>query len=132
MSSDNKDNITATSPPMANRNPFQQFADKFWVIEKKETRKAYPLMMMMFLICFSYTLLRDLKDVMVLEIGKSELISYLKLFGTLPVSIVFMVAYTKLALNKSKAYIFYSMLGFFLGLFALIMAAYALYVSTFY
>jgi AAA family ATP:ADP antiporter len=123
------DKVTIDDSPAMNqgsRNIFQRFGDKYWLIENKETRKAYPLMLMMFLICFSYTLLRDLKDVMVLEIAKSELISYLKLFGTLPVSIIFMIFYTKLSLTKSKAFIFYSMLGFFLSLYALIMVAYAL------
>jgi AAA family ATP:ADP antiporter len=62
---------------------------------------------------------------MVLDISKSELISYLKVFGTLPVSIIFMIVYTKMSVNRSKAFIFYSMHGFFMVMYAFIMIAYA-------
>lgn len=105
--------------------PLNDFKHRYWLVHGKETRKAYPLMMIQFLTCFCYTLIHQVKEVMVLEISQSELISYLKLLGTLPVSIIFMVIYTKMSVKFTKPFIFNSILSFFLGTYAFIMVMYA-------
>lgn len=115
-------------------NPLTYFREHFWLVRGREGRKLYPMMAMIWILVFNYTLVHNLKEVclgsltlqiMLLEISKSELISYLKLMGTLPVSVIFMVVYAKLAATRSKPFIFYSMSIFFMVLYALLMLAYA-------
>ncbi|EPZ36557.1 ADP/ATP carrier protein [Rozella allomycis CSF55] len=107
------------SAPDAVRKP--TLRERFWPIESHEHKKLVPLILMMFLICFSYTLLRDLKDVMVLQIGTSESISYMKLGGVLPSSVIFMMIFTKLSIKNTKKFVFYSMLSIFMVVFGLIL-----------
>ncbi|CEO97610.1 ADP,ATP carrier protein [Plasmodiophora brassicae] len=90
-----------------------------WPVEPHENKKVVPMVLMMFLICFNYTLLRDLKDVLVLESMATSAILYLKLVFTLPASIIVMLVYTKMSLKMSKPNIFYSWMTFFVGFFAL-------------
>ena len=66
-----------------------------WPVERFERKKVIPLIAMMFLMCFNYTLLRDIKDVLVLNaIGPASMV-YLKLFFVLPSAVVFMFVVNK-------------------------------------
>jgi AAA family ATP:ADP antiporter len=100
--------------------------EKFLDIYTHERKILYPLFLKIFLVCFSFTLLRSAKDIMLLEVGKAELASYLKSFGTLPLGIAF-VALNMWASSKfSKRAVYYTTSSIFLVLFALIMVLYPL------
>ena len=59
----------------------------------KELKKVLPLGLMFFFILFSYTILRDTKDVLVVTAPKSgaEIIPFLKTYVQLPGAIAFTV-----------------------------------------
>jgi len=80
---------------------------------------------MFFFILFSYTILRDTKDVLVVTAPKSgaEIIPFLKTYVNLPGAIGFTVLYSKLTNKYSREEIFYRIVGTFVaffGLFALL------------
>ena len=81
--------------------------------------------LMMLFILFNYTTLRNVKDSLVINAQGSdaEIVSFLKLWGTMPAAIIFMVFYAKITEFLSKENIFYlcitSFVTFF-GAFALI------------
>jgi TLC ATP/ADP transporter len=64
---------------------------------KKELRKLVPLALMFFCILFSYTILRDTKDVLMVTAPKSgaEVIPFVKTYCNLPIAIVRYMAFTR-------------------------------------
>lgn len=82
--------------------------------------------LMMFFILFNYTILRDTKDSLVITAPGSaaEALSFLKLYGTTPMAVLFMVIYAKLANVLSREGLFYAALVPFLVFFA----AFALFI----
>eukprot|EP00474_Spongospora_subterranea_P008644 CRZ09102.1 hypothetical protein [Spongospora subterranea] len=90
-----------------------------WPVERYENKKVIPMIMMSFLICFNYTLLRDLKDVLVLGEMPTAVVPWLKFGLVLPSSVVVMLIYTKMSLRMSKEAIFYTFMSSFLAFFAL-------------
>jgi AAA family ATP:ADP antiporter len=84
-------------------------------------KKFVPMGLMMMFILFNYTLMRDSKDVLVVNAPKSgaEVLSFLKLFGVLPCAMIFMIIYAKLANVMSSEKIFYTLVLFFMAFFTL-------------
>ncbi len=91
-----------------------------WPVTRKEAKKVLPLALMMFFVLFNYTILRDIKDVLVLTAHGcgSESFSFLKAWGTLPCVIILMACYGKLSTTLSKPVLFRSTVLFFFGVFA--------------
>ncbi len=88
-----------------------------------ELKKFIPMALMMLFILLNYTILRNVKDSLVVNAeGQDEgIISFLKLYGTTPSAILFMLLYAKLTNVFSREKIFYlSIIPFitFFGLFA--------------
>lgn len=97
-----------------------------WPIHSYELKKIIPMLIMFFCISFNYTILRDMKDSLVVTAGGSgaEVIPFLKFWGVLPGAVIFMLIYAKLSNKLSKPALFYSCIAPFLiffGLFALIL-----------
>lgn len=92
-----------------------------WPITAKESRKVLPLALIMFFVLFNYTILRDVKDSLILAARGcgAEAISFLKLWGTLPAAILMMAIYSRLSLSLSKPALFRTIVFLFLGFFAL-------------
>ncbi len=92
----------------------------FWPIHGYETKKFLPMGLMMLCILFNYTILRDIKDVLVVlaPAGGAETISFLKLYGVTPSAILFMVLFVKLANVLSKENLFYAIILPFVLFFA--------------
>jgi AAA family ATP:ADP antiporter len=88
---------------------------------KKEARKLVPLGMMFFCILFSYTILRDTKDVLVVTAPGSgaEIIPALKLLVNFPAAILFTVVYSKLNNKMPPQKVFYTCILPFLTFFGL-------------
>ena len=74
----------------------------------KELKKVVPLGLMFFFILFSYTILRDTKDVLVVTApgGSAEVIPFLKTYVNLPGAIGFTVLYSELTNRFSRETVF--------------------------
>lgn len=98
----------------------------FWPIHNYEIKKFLPMGIMMFCILFNYTVLRDTKDSIIVNAPGSgaEALAFIKLYGTTPVAILFMIVYAKLANVLSRENLFYAALVPFLVFFG----AFALFI----
>lgn len=97
----------------------QNLLFKLFPIEKGEWKRFLPMALMMFFILFNYTILRNVKDTLVTN-GKgaeAEIISFIKLFGTMPAAILFVLLYSKLSNLLKRQTIFYLITGFFVAFF---------------
>jgi AAA family ATP:ADP antiporter len=92
----------------------------FWPIHSFEVKKFLPMGLMMFFILFNYTVLRDTKDALVVTAPGSaaEALPFIKLYGTTPMAILFMLIYASLANRLSRQALFYAALLPFLVFFA--------------
>ncbi len=97
-----------------------------WPIYSYELKKILPMLVMFFCISFNYTILRDMKDTLIVTAGGSgaEALPFLKFWGVLPSAVIFMLIYAKLSNKLSKPALFYACIAPFLiffGLFALVL-----------
>lgn len=102
---------------------FSKLRAAIWPIEGKEMKKFLPMGLMMFFILFNYTILRDTKDMLVVGASGAEAVNYLKFFGVMTASVLFVILYTKLSNLLSPEKLFYTVLTPFLiffGAFAFI------------
>jgi AAA family ATP:ADP antiporter len=90
-----------------------------WPIYSFELKKFLPMAFMMMCILLNYSLLRAVKDALVVTSMGAEAIPTLKLWFVLPSALVFMIVYSKLMNLFSKNKVFYIVLSFFLTYFAL-------------
>lgn len=90
-----------------------------WPIHNFELKKFLPMGLMMIFILFNYTLLRDTKDAIIVNAPGSgaEALAFVKLYGTTPAAVLFMLIYVKLANALSKEGLFYATLVPFLVFF---------------
>ena len=109
---------------MADTKPeFGKLRSFFWPIYSFELKKLLPMLFLFFLILFNYTILRDTKDTLIVAgtTTGAEIIPFLKVYGVLPLAIIFMFLYAKLSNVLSKQALFYTTITPFLiffGLFA--------------
>jgi AAA family ATP:ADP antiporter len=96
---------------------FNKFQQIFWPIHNYELKKFLPMVLMIFFFLFNYTIMRDTKDTLVVTAAGAEVIPFLKLWGTLPVSILFVLIYSKLSNVLKPATLFYTMVTPFLIFF---------------
>ncbi len=102
---------------------FSKWRSFFWPVHRFELKKVLPMLGIVFLVLFNYTLLRDGKDSLIVPNCGAETIPFLKVYGTVPIAILFMVIYSRLSNTLSKEKLFYTCLMPFLiffGLFALV------------
>lgn len=99
---------------------FKGWRKYLWPVHGSEFKVVFLLSIMMFGILFNYTILRDIKDIFILtaDCCGSEAMSFIKAWGTVPVSLILMSAYARLSLSVSKAKLFYITLAFFVLFFA--------------
>lgn len=90
----------------------------FWPIHNHELKKFLPMVLMMFCFLFNYTIMRDTKDTLIVTAAGAEAIPFLKFWGTLPMSILFVLVYAKLSNLVKPATLFYSMVLPFLLFFS--------------
>ncbi len=98
---------------------FSKLRDAFWPIQKNELKKFLPMGMMMFLVLFNYTLLRNTKDALLITAPAcgAEVIPFLKPW-VMVCAVLFFVVYIKLSNILNRAALFYSCLLPFLVFFA--------------
>ena len=100
---------------------FSKWRARLWPVHNFELKKLIPMLLLFFLIVFNYTILRDTKDTLIVTAPNSgaETITFLKVWGVLPMATLFMLGYAKLSNILSKQKLFYTTVGIFVGFFAL-------------
>jgi ATP:ADP antiporter, AAA family len=91
----------------------------FWPIHAFELEKIVPMLLMFFFISFNYTVLRDTKESLLVTAAGAEALPFIKLWGTVPAAVFFMLMYTKLSNVFSRETLFYLTTLTFLAFFAL-------------
>ena len=92
-----------------------------WPIYRHELKKMLPMFFMLFLICFNYTILRNMKDAVVITAAGAEIIPFIKVWALLPMAVVVTLFFAKISNIFSQERVFYIMISLFLvfyGLFA--------------
>lgn len=100
---------------------FGKIRSFLWPIHNYELKKLLPMLFLFFCILFNYTVLRDAKDGLIVTAPKSgaEAIPFLKVYGVLPMAIIFMFIYAKLSNVLSKKNLFYACVTPFIAFFIL-------------
>lgn len=91
----------------------------FWPIHGYEKRKVLPMLLMLVLICFNYSILRNLKDSLVITTSGAEIIPFIKMWVLLPMAVLLTVIFARLTNRYSQERVFYIMVSIFLVFFAL-------------
>jgi AAA family ATP:ADP antiporter len=100
---------------------FKGLRSIIWPIHDFELKKFLPMGLMMLCILFIYTLVRDLKDTLMVSCatgGGAETLGFLKLYGVTPSAILFMIVFIKLANIFDREKLFFVIVSFFLLFFA--------------
>lgn len=95
-----------------------------WPIYRHEMRKVVPMALMLFFIIISYTILRNMKDAVVVTASGAEVIPFLKVWVILPMAILVTFGFTWLSSRYSQERVFYILIAGFLisyTLFALVL-----------
>ena len=98
---------------------FKKLKDVFWPITRVEMKLFVPLALMMLCVLFNFGTLRSIKDSLVVPNIGAESISFLKLWLVLPSTIIFTLIYIKLCNIFDYRNLFYLIISFFLGFFAI-------------
>lgn len=105
----------------ATHSEFGKWRDFFWPIHHYELKKLLPMFLMFFFISFTYSILRNTKDALLITASNSgaEVIPYLKVGGVVPAAFLFMLIYMKLSNILTKEKLFYFTLSPFIFFFIL-------------
>lgn len=97
------------------------FKRNIWPIENYELKKFIPMLLMSLFITFNYTILRNMKDSLIVNAPGSgaEALPFLKLFCVTPAAILFTMIYMKLSTKLNKEQLFVATIAPFLAFFAL-------------
>ncbi|MDP1879828.1 MAG: Npt1/Npt2 family nucleotide transporter [Parachlamydiaceae bacterium] len=106
---------------LSNQAEFGKIRAFLWPIYRNEMKKIIPMLLMIFLICFNYTILKNLKDSVVITAQSSgvEVIPFIKVWALLPMAILATYIFTKLSNRFSQERVFYLTITFFLVVFAI-------------
>lgn len=106
---------------MEQKQEFSKLRAFLFPLYSHEIKKFIPMALMMLFILLNYTILRNVKDALVINAeGQDEgIISFLKLYGTTPAAILFMLVYAKLTNLFSREKIFYMTIVPFIAFFGL-------------
>lgn len=90
---------------------------RLWPIHTYELKKFIPLGIIMFCLLFNYTVLRDMKDALVLGSSGAATMTFLKTSCVTPAAILFVILYAKLSNALSRENVFYAVVTPFLIFF---------------
>ncbi len=88
-----------------------------WPIHRHEAKKLVPMFLMVFLLCFDYSILRNMKDTLVVTASGAEVIPFIKVWVMLPMAVLLTILFTKLSNRYSQERVFYMMTTGFLACF---------------
>lgn len=99
---------------------FGRLRSLFWPVYAGELRLILPMVLMSFLICMNYTLLRNMKDALVVTANAgAEVLPFIKVWVMLPVALLMTYSFTKLCNRYSQEKVFYIIIGSFLSFYAI-------------
>lgn len=92
-----------------------------WPIHRHELKKLIPMFLMLFLVCFNYSTLRNMKDALVITAASSgaEVIPFIKVWVMLPMAVLLTFVFARLSNRYSQEKVFYIMTTGFLIFFAI-------------
>jgi ATP:ADP antiporter, AAA family len=104
-----------------NKEQFGLLRTIFWPVHRSEVKKVLSMLLLLFLLCVSYGVLRNLKDTIILTAKHSgaEVIPFIKVWGMLPGVFFATWFYTRLRRYFSKENVFYIIISSFLAYFLL-------------
>ncbi len=93
----------------------------FWPVYRSEVKKVLSMVLLLFLLCTCYSVLRNLKDTIILTAKHSgaEVIPFIKVWGILPASFISAWIFTRLRRYFSKENVFYILITGFVSYFLL-------------
>lgn len=91
----------------------------FFPIYRHEVRKIVPMFGILFLLCFSYSVLRNVKDTVVVTASGAEVIPFIKVWVMLPMAVLLTFLFSKLSNKYSQEKVFYIIITLFVSYFAL-------------
>lgn len=103
--------------------PFGRWRRYFFPIHRHEFLKFLPMMAMLMLIVFNYTILRNMKDSVIVTAAGAEVIPFIKVWVMLPCAVLVTLIFAKLTNRFSQEKVYYIMISGFLicyGLFAFV------------
>lgn len=100
---------------------FSGFRRLFWPIHQSELKKFFPMLLIYSLIVFNYSLLRTIKDSLVITAPKAGAVSipFLKVWAVLPMAFLSTLIFTRLANRYNRDTVFYIIMAAFLAFFFL-------------
>jgi AAA family ATP:ADP antiporter len=98
---------------------FSRWREFLWPIHGYELKKVIPMLFLFFFITFIYTILRDTKDTLIVTAAGAEALPFIKVWGTMPAAILFMLIYSELSNYISREALFYCTISFFMAFFVL-------------
>jgi AAA family ATP:ADP antiporter len=104
---------------MTASNCFNKTLKFLFPIERGEFKKFIPMGLLMFCVLFNYSILRSLKDSLVIPSVGAEAVSFLKLYCVLPAAIIFMVVYAELVNTLKLEKVYHIITSFFIAYFVL-------------
>ena len=98
-----------------------ELRQRFWPVYADELKKFIPMVVIMFWVLFNYTLVRNIKDNILVHApyGSSQCLPWAKVLFVTPASILFVVMYAKLSNSLSQNALYYACLIPFLAFFFL-------------
>lgn len=99
--------------------PFGAIRSFLWPIYRHEASKIIPMIFILFFICFNYSIVRNMKDSMVVTASGAEVIPFIKLWVMLPTAVLLTSFYSFLCNRFSQEHVFYMIVTGFLAGFAL-------------
>jgi ATP:ADP antiporter, AAA family len=90
-----------------------------WPIYPHELNKLVPMFLMLFFVCFNYSILRNLKDAIVITAEQSgaQAIPFIKVWAMLPAAIISTIIFTTLTNHFSRKAVFHIIVLSFLAFF---------------
>jgi AAA family ATP:ADP antiporter len=100
---------------------FGKLRSFLWPVHRSEYRKLIPMLLIYFLICFNYNILRGAKDALVVTAPASgaEILPFMKVWAILPMALLMTFIFTRLCNRFNREKVFYLMMTLFLSFFVL-------------
>src|SRR5438094_332888 len=96
--------------------PFGILRSIFWPVHRSEIKKVLSMVVLLFLLCVCYSILRNLKDAIILTAKHSgaEVIPFIKVWGILPASFIGAWIFTRLRRQFRRETVFYLLVSSFI------------------